>query len=304
MRYKYRRGGLGDLEQRVLDGEVRAMRALVRQASGPNTLDMAFRDVELRSKPDGTGGERLLFTGYGSVVESPYEMQDWLGSYTEVFRSGAFARTLNASPDTIFEVNHNFDAVPMARTKAGTLRLSEDSTGLSVEADIDGSRSDVYQLQSAMEVGEMDAMSIAFYVTRQQWSPDYDQRDILEVDLDGGDVSVVTFPANPFTTGTTALRKRSAAALLQSGVPMLIAQRAAEERAGAKLSAATLETLQAVLSLISDADEGLASARPMLAELMGVETESSGVEPESAEPLAGLAHRFKRAQEYARKIPA
>jgi hypothetical protein len=43
-------------------------------------------------------------------------------------------------------------------------------------------------------------MSFAFRVTRQQWSPDYDQRDILEVDLHRGDVSVVNFGANPATS--------------------------------------------------------------------------------------------------------
>jgi phage head maturation protease len=55
-----------------------------------------------------------------------------------------------------------------------------------------------------MDGGELDAMSFAFYVVRQMWSPDYEQRDITEIDLDGGDTSVVTHPANPATTGTTA----------------------------------------------------------------------------------------------------
>jgi HK97 family phage prohead protease len=268
---KIRSGGLKELEQRVLDGDVRAMRALVRQASGPNTLDMPFQNCELRAKPDGTGGTRLLFTGYASVVEAPYTMGDWLGDYTEIIRTDAFDETLSRSPDVIFCLNHAWDGAPMARTKAGTLRLVADSTGLDTGADLDGSRSDVYQVQSAMEAGELDAMSFAFYVTRQLWSPDYEQRDILEVDLNGGDTSVVTWPANPATTGTTALRKRAATALARSRVPSLIVQRArAEKRAGATLSASTMETLQSVLDLINEADVAVDAAQPLLAELMGV----------------------------------
>lgn len=268
---KFRSGGLKEYEQRVLDGDVRAMRALVRQASGPNTLDLAFRGVQLRAQPDGAGGNRLLFTGYASVVEAPYTMADWLGDYTEIVRDGAFTKTLAENPDVIFCLNHGWDAAPMARTKPGTLRLSADSTGLAVEADLDPRRSDVYTVQSAMDAGELDAMSFAFWVTRQSWSPDYEQRDILEVDIDGGDTSVVTWPANPTTEGTTTLRKAAAAAVARSRVPALIIARARQEkRAGATLSSATMETLQEVLDLVADADVAVDAAQEILSELMGV----------------------------------
>jgi HK97 family phage prohead protease len=283
---KIRTGGLKDLEQRVLNGETRALRALVRQASGPNTLDLPFRDVSLRAAPDGTGGSRLLFTGYACIVESPYTMCDWYGDYTEIVRGGAFTKTLSEKPDVIFCLNHNWDGAPMGRTKAGTLRLTEDSTGLLTEADIDGQRSDVYQVQSAMDAGELDAMSFAFYVTRQMWSPDFDQRDIQEVDMNPGDTSVVTWPANPATTGTTALRKKAAAALARSRVPQLIVERArAEKRAGATLSAATMDTLQEVLDLIADADVNVDAAQLVLSELMGVPNpDDAGETDASTEP--------------------
>jgi phage head maturation protease len=49
-----------------------------------------------------------------------------------------------------------------------------------------------------MERGDLDEMSFAFQVIRQEWSPDYTQRDITEVKL--FDVSVVTYPANPATS--------------------------------------------------------------------------------------------------------
>src|SRR5207342_106450 len=116
---KHRNGGIAHFEQRVLDGDVKAMRALVRQATGPNTLDLPFQDVQLRAKPDGTGGTRLLFTGYASVVEAPFTMWDWVGDYTEVIRTGSFTKTLSENPDVVFCLNHDWNSAPMARTKAG-----------------------------------------------------------------------------------------------------------------------------------------------------------------------------------------
>ncbi|MFJ8437668.1 HK97 family phage prohead protease [Kitasatospora griseola] len=158
-----------------------------------------FRGVELRAKPNGTGGETLTFTGYASVTEQGYEMEDWLGPFTEVVRAGAFTKTLSEGADVPFLVNHG--GLTLARTKSGTLRLAEDDTGLHTEADLDPASPHVAALRSAMERGDVDEMSFGFWVVRQQWSPDYDQRDILEVSLNKGDVSVVNYGANPHTAG-------------------------------------------------------------------------------------------------------
>jgi len=288
--------------QRALDGEPGAMRAVVRQATSPNQIDLRCKP-EMRAAADGTGGTRLLFTGYASVVEQPFEMWDWLGTYTEEMADGCFTKTLSESPDVIFCVNHDWSGVPMARTGPGTLRLSADTTGLLTEADIDGSRSDVYQLQSAMEGGELDAMSFAFWVVEQKWSPDFDYRRITEVDMDGGDTSVVTWPANPATTGTTDLRKRQARALLRTSVPGLIAERVrAEKRAGKALSASTMDVLQQVLDLIADADVGLDAAQPLLAELMGVDNPDADdtnteTETENETQSAGMSLDLLRLRE-------
>lgn len=136
--------------------------------------------------------------GYASVTETPFEMWDWLGPYSEVVRTGAFGKTLAENPQVQLLLNHG--GLAMAYTKAGSLRLAEDATGLHMEADVNVSRSDVGDMVTAIEDQAVDEMSFAFRVTRQQWSPDYDQRDILEVDLHRGDVSVVNFGANPATS--------------------------------------------------------------------------------------------------------
>lgn len=172
-----------------------------------------FEGIELRELPDGTGGNSLRFTGYASVVEAPYEMQDFLGDYTEVIRSGAFAKTLSEGADVPFKLNH--EGITLARTKSGTMRLAEDATGLHVEADLDARSPAVQTLQSAMERGDLDEMSFAFRVTRQEWSPDWTQRDITEVNLNKGDVSVVNYGANPATGGLTSLRSGEVASALR-----------------------------------------------------------------------------------------
>jgi hypothetical protein len=170
------------------------------------TRSMAFQDVEIREKPDGTGGTTLEFNGYGSVTDTPYEMHDMFGAYTEIVRRGAFAKTIADGCDTAFLLNH--EGLTMARTKSGTLRLAEDSVGLHANADLDTSRADVQALRSGIARGDIDEMSFAFRTIRQEWSPDYDQRDLIELSLDKGDVSAVNYGANPHTSDAgVSLRK-------------------------------------------------------------------------------------------------
>ncbi len=154
---------------------------------------------EVRAKQDGTGGTRYEVDGYATVYQAPYSMRDSFGDYEETVRIGAGAKTLSENPDVVFVFNH--DGLPMARTKAGNLLLAEDSTGLHVSAPmLNGSVSLVRDMVTLIEDGVLDEMSFAFRVIRQEWSPDWMQRDIIEYSLHRGDVSVVTFGANPATS--------------------------------------------------------------------------------------------------------
>lgn len=159
---------------------------------GKETRNFTVR-TEVRAAGEDNG---LTLTGYACVTDEPYDMHDMFGPYMEVVRGGAFAKTLAEQDDVRLLVNH--DGIPLARTKSGTLRLSEDSTGLAVEADLEPRSGMVNDVRLAMDRGDLDQMSFMFEVIRQQWSPDYEQRDITEVRL--WDVSVVTFPANPATS--------------------------------------------------------------------------------------------------------
>ncbi len=155
--------------------------------------------LEVRAKPDGTGGTRYELDGYASAYDSSYRMFDAFGEYEEVVRAGSGAKTLSENPDVVLVFNHA--GMPMARTKAGNLELSEDEHGLHMRApDLNGNLSVVRDVVTNIEDGNLDEMSFAFRVTKQEWSPDWMQRDITEYSLHRGDVSVVTYGANPATS--------------------------------------------------------------------------------------------------------
>lgn len=159
-------------------------------------------DIEMRSGSNGT----LHFSGRPCVTGVPYDMEDAFGSYTEVVRSGAFSKTLSEGADVGLNLNHQ--GLFLARTKSGTLKLTEDDKGLFAEASLDASSPLVQTVRSAIDRGDLAAMSFAFKVTRQAWSPDYDHRTILECSLNHGDISLVNHPANSATDGTVALVAR------------------------------------------------------------------------------------------------
>ena len=125
--------------------------------TGPQRRSFSLAGAQMRSTPNGTGGEVVTFTGYASVTGRSYEMHDMAGSYPETVLPGAFRGTLANNPDVPFLVNHG--GMTLARTKSGTLKLSEDSTGLLTEAKLDPRNSTVADLRIAMERGDVDEMS-------------------------------------------------------------------------------------------------------------------------------------------------
>ena len=94
--------------------------------------------------------------------------------------------------------------LPMAHTRNDTLVLSvikgAEETGFWYEASVDSSRNDVSDMVKAMERGDLAESSFKFRIVRGQWSPDWTEYHINEVDIDRGDVSAVNFGANPFAS--------------------------------------------------------------------------------------------------------
>lgn len=188
------------------DVELRAQRRMGMLRT-PERLALQFgaSGLEMRAKASGTGGTNFQFTGYAAVFDHPFDMYDWWGDpYVEIVNQGAFTRTLANGCDVPFLIGHNDAGIPMARTKSGTMRLGQDTHGLWVDVpSLDGSVEQVRQLASAVERGDMDEMSCAFVTMQQVWSPDYEQRNLVEMDLHKGDVSAVVFGANDGTAGSS-----------------------------------------------------------------------------------------------------
>lgn len=192
-----RAGGPSALLRERRDGMLRARER--------RTQAVPRSQFEFRAKPDGTGGTAYSFRGYAATFEAPFEMWDWWGEqYFEILSAGACNRTLANGADVQFLIGHDESSIPLARTKSGTMTLSADSTGLEVVVpSLDGRSPIVQSLASAMERGDMDEMSIGFIAVQQQWSPDYMERRINEINLNRGDVSVVCWAANPAANGAS-----------------------------------------------------------------------------------------------------
>lgn len=165
-------------------------------ADAPALVRMPLTKVEFRAA--GEGSHELTFDGIACAYERSYDMWDMWGPYTEVVSAGAGELTLSRNPDVAFLLNHR--GMTLARTKSGTLTLSEEDAGLRSIASLDARITDVRNIQIAVERGDLDEMSFAFRITAGTWSPDYTEYRISEYDLDRGDVSVVNFGANPHTS--------------------------------------------------------------------------------------------------------
>lgn len=152
----------------------------------------AFARPEIRLDENGNPS----FEGYATVYDYPYDVAGGIarGGWVETIVAGACDKSVRERDDVRLLVNH--DGIPLARTKSKTLTLESDKVGLRSSApSLDASSPLVATVVSAMNRGDLDEMSFAFQVLRQEWNGDYTERLITEVKL--FDVSVVTYPANP-----------------------------------------------------------------------------------------------------------
>lgn len=140
--------------------------------------------AEFRADEDG-----VKVSGYAAVFN---QETDICGCFREVIAPGAFKDALTRD-DVVFLINH--DGLPLARTRAGTLTLTEDDRGLKMESHLDASDPDVARIIPKMKRGDLDKMSFAFTAVRQEWdeTEEIPLRTIHEAEL--FDVSIVTSPA-------------------------------------------------------------------------------------------------------------
>jgi len=217
------------------------------------------RDVEARQAADGT----MRLAGYAAVFDDPSVPLP----FVERIAPGAFRKTLSETPDVRLLINH--EGLPLARTKNGTLTLTEDSRGLYMDAEIADTTEgrDLYKL---VERGDVDQMSFAFRVIRQKWSEDRSMRTLIELSLADGDVSIVTYPAYPTTTVEARERIMEAIKSIKEG------------RA---LDGESLLVVQAVLDKVSEAYDYLEEGKSMIEELVGINSPEMPMMPEEVPPM-------------------
>lgn len=152
--------------------------------------------IEVRAE-----GRKL--TGYAATFNNETRIAD----FSETIAPGAFSASLADGRDILALVDHSRDKV-LARTKSGTLRLSEDSRGLKFEIDVPATSAgnDVLALAAR---GDLGGMSFGFTAEQDEWSGE--KRTLRKVTLH--EVSVVSaWPAYDGTSVSARARQQRTAA--------------------------------------------------------------------------------------------
>ena len=160
-------------------------------------------DCELRAVE---GGDGMTFEGYAAVFNSPSEPIG--GQFTEYVAPGAFKRSLTSHGyDIKLLWNHDTGQV-LGSTRAGTLRLVEDSHGLKAIATLPDTQLG-RDTATLLKRGDVANMSFGFTVPKggDSWSADGSTRTLHNVKL--AEVSVVAFPAYQATTATVRAETRA-----------------------------------------------------------------------------------------------
>lgn len=140
--------------------------------------------IELRAK-----GRRL--EGYAATFNTETRIGD---AFIETIAPGAFSASLASAADILGLVDHDPSRV-LGRTRSKTLRLAEDTRGLSFELDLPDTQAgrDVLALAERGDLGGMSFGFRAVDAPRQG-----DRRELRKVDL--FEISVVSaWPAYPET---------------------------------------------------------------------------------------------------------
>jgi len=164
---------------------------------------MADSPIETRRNVLEVAEIRETDTGFHlDGLASTYNQAYPVGYFDERVAKGAFDRTMRSSPDVRLLVDH--EGQPLGRTSSGTLTLdAANDRGYRAQSDLEPSDPDVQRLAPKMKRGDLNQMSFAFRVPSggDEWdyTGDRPMRTLKEINMQGGDVSIVTYPANPGT---------------------------------------------------------------------------------------------------------
>jgi HK97 family phage prohead protease len=189
---KYAQGVVARLEEENRASISQESEQMAKIEKRTNEVQFELRAVE--------GGDGMTFTGYAAVFNSPSEPLPFI----ERIAPGAFKRSLKARNDIKLLWNHDTGAV-LGSTRAGTLKLEEDSYGLRVTAMLPET-SLGKDVRTLVQRGDVSAMSFGFSVPANgdSWNAEGTERTLRSVRIH--EVSIVAFPAYSQTAGTAAVR--------------------------------------------------------------------------------------------------
>ena len=135
-------------------------------------------------------GDDLVIEGYFAVFNSVYEITSFM---SESIAPGAFKSSMGRDVRAL--TNHDTTLV-LGRTKANTLKISEDSRGLFGSIRINPKDQDAMNLYERVKRGDVDQCSFGFDVTEEEAEfRDDDSVHWTIKDLVLYEVSCCTFPA-------------------------------------------------------------------------------------------------------------
>jgi len=141
------------------------------------------------------GGDAVTLVGYASTLNTPIKSVFGI----EVIKPGAWAKTLQENDAAMLWAHDR--TRPLARVSAGNLRLSENSYGLYVEADLTPDTTWARDAISVVKSGIINAMSVGFTVVKFRPGKDASGEQISELtELRLHEVSPVVFPGDVGTS--------------------------------------------------------------------------------------------------------
>lgn len=120
-------------------------------------------------------------------------------TFREVIHPGAFTKSLGENPDIVLHYQHDERSLPLGRTKAGTLRLTEEKGRVRAQADLPDNEWG-RPVRDAVKRGDIGGISFRMGKVIDRWATEkladgYDGpvRHLMEIQL-RREVSLVTFP--------------------------------------------------------------------------------------------------------------
>lgn len=162
-----------------------------------------IRVAEIRAVDPAGDEADLYIEGRPIVFDTPTEIRDSFGAYTEIIKRGALD---NADlSDSRLLYNHDLNRIPLARTPK-TMELKVDPAGLSMRASLPDTQ-EARSIYKAIQRQDLSGMSFGFRVPAggDEFDPETNTRTIHKIEK-VYEVSVTPFPAYP----TTSVEARTA----------------------------------------------------------------------------------------------